>query len=98
MSEKLKRFDAVGRPVHARVFNEMKAQAHLAIELQEKIDKLLSDYGDNWYDGFIAARDLVRDNPNECLDEYSDHSVLEMSEVAESDYLNKRMKIQEQGK
>ena len=95
MSEKLKRFDGVGGSCCARVFNEMKAQAHLAIELQEKIDKLLSDYGDNWYDGFMAARDLVRDNPNACLEEYSSHSVLEMSEVAESDYLNRRMNSQE---
>ncbi|AUR90147.1 hypothetical protein NVP1138O_24 [Vibrio phage 1.138.O._10N.261.48.A1] len=96
MDRKLKRFTGVGRSAHVRVFNEMKEQAHYAIELQEKIDKLLSDYGDNWFDGFMAARDLVKSNPSACIEEYSDHSVLEMSEVAEEDYLNRRMeKVEE---
>ena len=48
----------------------------------EKIDALLSSYGDAWYDGFLAAKDLA-----DSLGEYTESNILNMSEHAESEYL-----------
>ena len=43
-------------------------------ELEGDKDALMSRYGDNWYDGFMTAKDLG-------FDQYSESEILEMSEA-----------------
>lgn len=44
-------------------------------------DKLLSAFGDGWYDGFLAAKELVIQG--EDIEDYCKDTVLELSERAE---------------
>lgn len=56
---------------------------HEEIErLCEENDRLKSGYGDNWYDGFIAARDISRDRFSD-LESMDDSEILGLSENAE---------------
>ncbi|MVE46606.1 hypothetical protein D6U64_15090 [Vibrio cholerae] len=48
--------------------------------VDEAIDELLSTYGDNWYDGFIAAKEI---NKTIDLESYDDQSIIALSEQAE---------------
>ncbi len=63
--------------------------------LNKKVEKLesnelyiMSGYGDNWFDGFMAARE-EQQSDNSCITDYSHDVIMEMSEVAESEYLKK---------
>lgn len=51
-------------------------------ELEGDKDALMSRYGDNWYDGFMTAKDLG-------FDQYSESEILEMSEAYEDEKLKK---------
>jgi len=57
---------------------------HEEIErLREENDRLKSDYGDNWYDGFMAAREWHL-NENTCdLSDLDGSDVISLSENAE---------------
>ena len=51
--------------------------------LREENDRLKSDYGDNWYDGFMAAREWHL-NENTCdLSDLDGSDVISLSENAE---------------
>ncbi|WP_070964838.1 hypothetical protein [Vibrio sonorensis] len=58
-------------------------------QLRDDLDKALSTYGDNWYDGFVDARDMQRKNSCFCVEDCSDDEIREMSEHAEEEYLSK---------
>lgn len=58
-------------------------------QLEDKLDKALSNYGDNWYDGFVAARDMQRNSRHFCIEDCSDDEIREMSEGAEEEWLSK---------
>jgi len=45
-------------------------------------DKLISAYGDGWFDGFLAAKKLAEKRD---LDDYGNDVIMEMSEHAESE-------------
>jgi hypothetical protein len=45
-------------------------------------DKLVSAYGDGWYDGFLAAKQLAEKRD---LDDYDNDVIMAMSEHAESE-------------
>jgi hypothetical protein len=62
-------------------------------ELAEKLDSLLSSYGDNWYDGFMAAKRMV--SKNTCPSDLSEQEVIEMSEIAEEGWLLQKTKREE---
>lgn len=49
---------------------------------------IMSGYGDNWFDGFMAAR-KEQQSDNSCITDYPDDVIMEMSEYAESKYLEK---------
>ena len=75
--------ECIGRPLHN--INDLRtiiAQQQEIERLREQNDKLKSDYGDNWYDGFIAERNISRDRFSdlECMD---DSEILGLSENAE---------------
>lgn len=55
---------------------------------------LLQRYGDNWYDGFIAAWEDQRGRTFGSIDDYSKDDILKMSEQAESEYLKKSLSNQ----
>ncbi|WP_447077695.1 hypothetical protein [Shewanella algae] len=48
--------------------------------MSDQLD-LISAYGDGWYDGFIAAKELAK---KEDLDDYNEKDIMRMSEHAES--------------
>lgn len=53
------------------------------------INNLQSSYGDNWYDGFMSAKEISR---TQDLADYNDASILAMSEHAENEWLEKNAK------
>lgn len=57
-------------------------------QLKSTIDKMQSNYGDNWFDGFLAALDMYNGEYDE-LDSIKTSTILEMSERAEEEYLDK---------
>ncbi|MBF4433256.1 hypothetical protein ERJ77_01850 [Vibrio anguillarum] len=58
-------------------------------ELIERLDILLSSYGDNWYDGFMMARKMV--SKNTCPSDLSEQEVLVMSEIAEQEWIKSKL-------
>jgi len=67
-----------------RALNENRELRKRIEEMEKEVDCLSSSYGDNWYDGFMAAVKHER-NIHECgVDELSEDDVLRMSETAES--------------
>lgn len=56
-------------------------------ELRKENEALKVAYGDNWYDGFMAARDRVLSG--ECIEDYATETILSLSEVAEEEKVNK---------
>ncbi|WZL14790.1 hypothetical protein [Vibrio phage vB_VpaM_XM1] len=56
-------------------------------ELKRQIESIKMKYGDNWYDGFIAAKSMHSEGVD--LDGVSDNSVLRLSEDAEEKWLKK---------
>ncbi|HCE2656942.1 hypothetical protein L1D31_21515 [Vibrio sp. Isolate23] len=58
----------------------------------EQLD-LDSAYGDGWYDGFLHARKISEnDNRFDCLEDYSENDVLQLSEHAEAEHSNRNRK------
>lgn len=58
--------------------------------LDVTINNLTSTYGDNWYDGFIAAIAMARDGEElECI---PDSDVLLLSEIAEDEMVKRKTK------
>ncbi|BAV81119.1 hypothetical protein [Vibrio phage CKB-S2] len=68
----------------ARAFFENVIMRHNAkfLHMQREIDRLSSSYGDHWYDGFIAAREMEKDG--QYIEDLKDHEILTMSEHAEA--------------
>jgi len=68
--------------------DEIISQDKRIAELENRNDKLLSKYGDNWFDGFKAAWDLRYRG----LDEWFEKDILEASERAEDEFKIKQLK------
>ena len=49
--------------------------------MTEVEDKILSAYGDGWFDGFLAAKDIEETDENLC--DYNQNNIIYMSELAE---------------
>lgn len=54
-------------------------------QLQSIIDNLSFQYGDAWYDGFMEAFTIEKEDGN--LDEYDVHSISLLSEEAEQEWV-----------
>ncbi len=65
---------------------QIKAAFEAILELEESIsDSNTSAFGDGWYDGFLEAKKLNKDE-NFYLEDVTEDEVREMSEHAESDH------------
>ena len=58
---KLKRFDGAGRGARADVWNELKAQAHLAIDLLDALEWVIDGYDEYELADIIGHQDRPED-------------------------------------
>lgn len=64
------------------LYDDKQLQIERVKELEGDKDALMSRYGDNWYDGFMTAKDLG-------FDKYSESEILKMSEAYEDEKLKR---------
>ncbi|POC08161.1 hypothetical protein CRN61_17680 [Vibrio vulnificus] len=78
-------------PNYSEVWKSVESVANGTYQPAELvINNLQSNYGDNWYDGFMAAKEISK---TQDLDDYNDANILSMSEHAENDWLEKNIKV-----
>lgn len=78
--------------MNERIYQLIDENAELKAEnlrLEAQLVSLVGRYGDNWYDGYLAAWKHQRDSKFGSIDDYTTDDILEMSEAAESEYLKK---------
>ena len=63
---------------HQKLHEENNRLNERVKHLESDKEKLMSRYGDNWYDGFMTAKDLG-------FDRYSESEILQMSEAYEDE-------------
>lgn len=73
------------------LLSEVPVMAEELKQLRKENEALKVAYGDNWYDGFMVARDRVLSG--ECIEEYSTEAILSLSEVAEEEKVNKAKEL-----